>query len=136
MQRLLIIIAVAAVAALIAELYRRRRPAPAPTTTGDIPASLDRSDFVAPDNPWLLAVFTSRTCLACADVVNIMAGFESSTVALQNLEASDHAALHKKYRIDSVPMTLAVDHEGRVRQAYVGPLSEGDRTDLAVLLMS
>lgn len=134
MQRLLIVIVVGLVAAAIAEVYRRRQPTAAPTATGDIPASLDRGDFVAPDAPWLLAVFTSHTCLACAGVVATLSGFESTTVALQNLEVDEQAELHKKYRIDSVPMALAVDREGLVQQAYVGPLSPDDRAELAALL--
>jgi len=134
MERLLIVIVVGVAAALIAELYRRRQPAASPTTTGEVPALLDRVDFVAPDTPWLLAIFTSQTCLACADVVGALSGFESPSVALQNVEVSDDTALHKKYRIDSVPMVLAVDGGGLVQQAYVGPLSPGDRAALAELI--
>jgi len=133
-ERLLIIIAVGLVATLIAAMYRRRQPEAAPTPTGDVPASVDRADFVAPDSPWLLAVFTSKTCLACAGVVGALSGFESNSVALQNVEVSDDAALHKKYRIDSVPMALAVDREGLVQQAYVGPLSPADKSSLGALL--
>ena len=65
MDRLILLIAVAAVASGLALLLQRRRP-DAPVRTGWIvPEQLDRDDFEHPDAPWLVAVFTSDSCDSC-----------------------------------------------------------------------
>ena len=48
-------------------LERRRRPdAPTQPHAAETPAQLDRADFPRPDAPWLVVLFTSRTCESCA----------------------------------------------------------------------
>ena len=68
MERLLIALAVVAVAAVVSEVVRRRRSADAPTQSRrELPSQLDRSDF--PGDNWLVTIFTSESCSTCADVV-------------------------------------------------------------------
>ena len=59
MDRLLLLIAIAAGAGLVAGLVQRRRP-DAPVRTGwAVPDQLDRVDFDQPATPWLVAVLTT-----------------------------------------------------------------------------
>lgn len=118
-----LVAAAALVAAAIAE--RRRRDAP---TAGDwtVPAQLDRSDFPSPGAPWLLVVFSSSTCNVCADVVAKANVLRSDAVAVADVEYSAAPALHERYRIDAVPMTLVVDDRGVVAASVVGPVKAQD----------
>ena len=69
MDRVLLAVVIAVVAAVVALVLRRRARPDAPTQPrGRVPEQLDRRDFSSPDAPWLVAVFTSQTCDACADV--------------------------------------------------------------------
>jgi hypothetical protein len=67
MIRVLIAVAIVALAAGVAAIVNRRRRADAPTQPRyAIPAQLDRADFCEPSAPWLVAVFSSETCPTCA----------------------------------------------------------------------
>lgn len=124
---LLVMAAVAAVAGLVAWLQQQRyRPAPT-TTPGAPPGSLDRRDFRAPDAPVLIAVFTSATCSSCEAVWAELAGYESSSIATQNIEVGSEAALHARYNIDSVPTSVIVDRSGETQAAFVGPIGPDHR---------
>jgi hypothetical protein len=91
-----------------------------------VPASLDRNDFVRPDAPWLVAVFTSSTCDTCALVREKAQALESESVAVQDLEAEADAALHARYDIDAVPLVVMADAEGTVRAHFFGPVTAAD----------
>ena len=71
MTRVLIALVLVAIAAVVALVVERRRPAPPTQPTFAVPAQLDRDDFDRPDAAWLVAVFTSATCDACAGVWEI-----------------------------------------------------------------
>lgn len=131
MDRVILIVVLGALAAIAASIYQRTRPDAQPTQTGHRPTHLTRADFVAPDAPWLLVVFSSATCLACASVWSAVSAFESPTVAVQDVEVSTDPALHRKYRIDSVPTTVIVDASGNVQDSFLGPLSPDDKRSLA-----
>jgi len=120
-------------ATLVALAITRLRPPAAATRAGTLPSHLSRHHFVAPDHRWLVAMFTAESCLSCAQVVDQIRGFESPSIAVQNIEVAREPALHKQYAIESVPTTLVVDREGLVRLAFVGPLSVTDRTSIAEL---
>ncbi len=63
------LVVLAMLVAVGVSLVLRRRKTDAPTQGGfQIPTQLDRGDFVSPEAPWLVAIFTSSTCDACADV--------------------------------------------------------------------
>ena len=131
---LLVMVAVAAVAGMAA-WWQQQRLRPAPTTTpGAPPGSLDRSDFRAPEAPLLIAVFTSKTCSSCDAVWAELSGYESETVVTQNVEVGADAALHARYKIESVPTAVIVDSTGDSQVAFVGPLGPDQRQSLKELL--
>ena len=123
MDRLLLLVLVAANAGTLAHLVQRRRP-DAPVRTGwSVPQQLDRRDFDRPDAPWLVAVFTSATCDTCGSVVDVARPLESQAVAFQEVEAGERRDLHDRYAVDAVPMVLLVDGVGVVRDHHLGPVS-------------
>jgi hypothetical protein len=123
----LIFVALVALAATVAlVLQRRARPAPRPQPRYSVPADLDRDDFVRPDAPWLVAVFTSTTCHSCADTWDKARLLESDAVAVARLEVQADAEVHRRYGIDAVPLVLVADVEGAVRASFLGPPTATD----------
>ena len=123
MDRLIILVAVAAAAATLAFLVQRRRP-DAPIRTGwTVPEQLDRRDFARPDAPWLVAVFTSASCDSCAAVVDVAGPLASDAVAVDVVEVGERRKVHDRYAVDAVPMVLLVDTLGVVRDHHLGPVS-------------
>jgi hypothetical protein len=105
----------------------RRRTADAPTQGGfQIPTQLDRGDFVSPTAPWLVAIFTSSTCDACADVANKALVLASSEVAVQRIDYVDDPGLHKRYKVEAVPTLVIVDQRGVVQKSFLGPMKGQD----------
>ena len=126
--------AVAAVAGMVA-WWQKQQHRPAPTATpGAPPGSLDRTDFRAPEAPLLIAVFTSATCSSCEAVWAELAGYESTSVATQNVEVGESPDLHDRYRIESVPTAVIVDRSGETQAAFVGPLGPDHRQVLRELV--
>ena len=59
MDRALTAVALAGIVLLVAWTLQRRRPADAPVRTGyAVPTQVARADFVRPEAPWLVVVFT------------------------------------------------------------------------------
>ena len=105
----------------------RHRTADAPTQGGfQIPTQLDRGDFVSPTAPWLVAIFTSSTCDACADVANKALVLASSEVAVQRIDYVDDPGLHKRYKVEAVPTLVIVDQRGVVQKSFLGPMKAQD----------
>lgn len=127
MERFLIAAAVVAVAVVLALVVERRRPAPPTQARWSVPAQLDRADFDRPDAPWLLAVFTSATCDACAATIEKAGVLACDEVVVQPVEYRAHTDLHRRYAIDAVPLTLLADVDGVVVASFVG---EPTATDL------
>ena len=120
MDRLILLVVVATVAAVAARLLQRCRP-DAPVRTGwTVPEQLDRDDFDQPDVAWLVAVFTSAACDSCESVMATAAPLASAEVAVQEVEIGTHRAVHDRYAVDAVPMVLIVDALGVVRDHHVG----------------
>ncbi len=125
MYRLLIALAVVAVAAGVAELVRRRRVADPPTQLrGEIPSQVDRADFEGVG--WLVAVFTSDTCDSCADVKRKAEVLKSTEVTVQNVSFQTRNDLHQRYNIDAVPTLVIADSDGVVRAGFIGPVTATD----------
>jgi len=118
--RLLVALVVVVAAVVVARLLERRRPAPPTRDAYPVPAQLDRLDFPRPDAPWLLVLFSSRTCDSCRPMGERVAALESDTVATVDVEAFAEKELHRRYRIDGVPMVVLADAEGVVRAGFVG----------------
>jgi hypothetical protein len=122
--RLVLVLAVVAVAVVAALLAQRRRPdAPANPIDHVAPAQLDRADFVAPASPWLVAVFTSSTCDSCASVWERVVPLASSAVATMEVEVGSRGDLHRRYHITAVPTTVVADADGVVVRSFIGPVS-------------
>src|SRR3954453_895969 len=127
MAQILVAVVLAIAAVAVAAVLRRRRRPEAPTQGGwTTPTQLDRGDFVRPDAPWLIAVFSSGTCNACAEMVAKARVMEAKDVAVQEVEYSDAIELHRRYRIDAVPLVLLADARGVVRASFIGPVSATD----------
>ena len=125
---LVIAVVVAAAAAGVAWWLRSRRPdAPTQGQSWAVPTHVDRADFERPDAPWLVAVFSSATCLACGATLDKARALESSAVAVQDVEAVADKAVHERYGVEAVPMVLVADVEGVVRASFLG---EPTATDL------
>jgi hypothetical protein len=124
----LIAVAVAAIAAVIATVITRRTRVDAPTQPESyaVPAMLDRADFDRPEAPWLVAVFSSSTCLSCQDAWDRARHLESGEVAVEEIEAIARKDLHERYGIDAVPMIVVADDEGVTRASFVGVPSTAD----------
>jgi hypothetical protein len=124
--RILVVLGVVLVAVLVAELLRRRGTPDAPTQPAavyDAPAQLDRTDFEGADRDWLVAVFTSATCNACAETVARASVLSSAHVAVCEVEVTQHADLHRRYGIEAVPIVAIAGPDGVVQRSFVGPVS-------------
>lgn len=113
-------LAVVVVAIVVARLLERRRPAPPTRDAYPVPAQLDRADFPRPDAPWLLVLFSSATCDSCGTMATRLAALEADGVATVEVEAAADKALHRRYRIEGVPMVVLADAQGVVRAGFVG----------------
>ena len=127
MNRVAVVVLVFAVAGVVAFLLQRRRPAP-PTqpTLYPVPTQLDRADFVRPDAPWLVAVFTSSTCGSCQRVVDKARVLEASDVAYQEISYQTDKPLHERYSVEAVPLLVVADAEGVVVKSFVGEVTAID----------
>lgn len=125
-MNLVLVLAGVAVALVASMVMRRRRPN-APTQGGfQLPTQIDRGDFPQPDVPWLVLLFTSATCDACADMLQKARVVESREVAVVDVEYTANRDLHKRYRIDAVPSLIVVDAAGAVRTGFLGPVKAQD----------
>ena len=127
MIQLLVVAALGSVAGVVAMILRNRGVAdPEQGPSYAIPSQLDRRDFMRPEAPWLVAVFSSSTCLACQGTWEKAQLLESDEVATQEVEAVADALLHQRYGIDAVPLVVVVDAGGVVRRSFVGPPTATD----------
>lgn len=128
MLQVAIAAALVAAALLVALVLERRRRVDAPTQPGGwpIPVHLDRADFSRPDAPWLVVVFTSATCESCAGVTAKATQLASRAVAVEEAEVAARPDLHRRYRIEAVPITVVADHGGVVRAGFAGPVTATD----------
>jgi hypothetical protein len=126
MERFLLAASVVAVAAVVAVILERRRPEP-PTQGGwQVPTPRDRADFARPEAPWLVAVFTSATCDSCAQALQRSRVLASDAVAVEEVEVKEKPDLHRRYRIEAVPIIVVADGDGVVRSSFTGPPSATD----------
>lgn len=119
-------LAVVLVAVVVTEVLRRMRTADPPTqpaATYRAPAQLDRSDFEGAEREWLVAVFTSDSCKTCAETLARASVLASDQVAVCEAEVTRHAELHRRYRIEAVPIVAIAGPDGVVERSFVGPVS-------------
>ena len=125
--RILVAVAIVAVAGGIAWWLERRRTV-APPTQGRsvVPQQPDRRDFARPDAPWLVVLFTSSSCDSCQGLFDKARPLESEQVSVTEVEWPAERALHERYRIDAAPITVLVDAEGVTRASFVGAFTATD----------
>src|SRR3546814_19968101 len=100
MELVLIAVALAGVAIGIAWALQRGQKPEAPVRTGyAIPAQLDRADLARPAVPWLVVVFTSATCDACASVWDQDRHLDSDAVAVKAVTTVADRDLHARHSI-------------------------------------
>ena len=127
MDRLTIAAVIIAIVGVIALVSRRRRITDAPTQREyNVPQQLDRNDFVRPDAPWLVVIFSSATCDVCVGVAGRAAILESSEVAVAVVDYGRERSLHEKYKIDAVPTLIVSDITGVTRKHFLGPVNATD----------
>lgn len=129
MDRLVLTAVLVAVAVVVAVVLQRRDASrrDAPTQSAwSVPVQVDRHDFAKPEVEWLVVVFTSSTCDACASVWQKASPLESDAVAVVETEAIRDKELHDRYHIDAVPLLLIADREGVVRASFVGPVDSAE----------
>ena len=127
MTQLLIAAVVLVVALVVGAVLRRRSVVDAPTQpVFSAPAQIDRADFADASAPWLVAVFSSASCGACADVVRKAKVLACAEVAVDDVEYTTSAVLHRKYHVEAVPIVVVADQAGVVRANFVGPISATD----------
>lgn len=125
MERLLLALAIIAVAAVASRVVRSKRSSDPPTQSRRaLPSQLDRADFEG--DGWLVAVFTSESCNTCADVVRKAEVMRSPEVAVAVAPFQVRKDLHERYDIDAVPCLLIADPEGVVRDGFLGPVTATD----------
>lgn len=116
-------VAVALGLALAAVVARIGPDAPSQAVEHEVPAQIDRADFARSECEWLVAVFSSSTCDACAGVLQRASVLESEHVSVVDVEVSDQPAIHDRYRITAVPTTIVADAQGVVVTSFLGPVS-------------
>lgn len=120
-------VVVGALLVLGAQQFNKRRRFEPPTQQAwKVPQQLDRADFVRPDAPWIMVVFTSATCNSCAKVGGMAEVLRSDDVAVDIVDYQNRTDTHKRYAIDAVPTTVIADHQGVVVKSFVGPTTATD----------
>lgn len=126
MSRLVLALVLVAVAVAVALVLRRRQPDPPTQRAWTVPQQLDRRDFDRPEVAWLVAVFSSATCEACAGVLERARALDGEAVVAQDVPHQQRRDLHERYRIDAVPTLVVADADGVVRASFVGPVTSTD----------
>ena len=118
----LVLAAVAAVVAVVTDRSRRKEPPTQPRTYA-APLQVDRSDFPRPDAEWLVLAFTSSTCGTCADVSSKVVVLEGPQVAVAVVDSVEQKDLHDRYQIEAVPIVAIAGADGVVQASFIGPVS-------------
>lgn len=122
-----LLVAIAMAVAIGVSAVLRGRTSDAPTQGGfEAPTQLNRADFASPDVPWLVALFSSSTCNACADVASKASILASTEVAFANVDYVANKDLHTRYNIEAVPTLVIADAHGVVQRAFLGPVKAQD----------
>ncbi len=120
MTRILILVALTAVAVAVAWFLQQRRPEAPSAPSYRAPKQLDRDDFDVPAELALVVVFGSTTCDSCPVAWETVTSVERSETGAQLVHVQDRPDLHKRYKIDGVPTTLVVAPDGAVHASFFG----------------
>ena len=120
-------VAGAMIIALVVSWFLRRRKIDAPTQGGfELPVQLDRNDFVSPEAPWIVVIFTSATCGTCNDVATKAEVLSSHDVAVVRVDYTTDPEMHARYKIEAVPALVVADAAGVVKAGFLGPVKAQD----------
>lgn len=116
----------------IAVLLERHSASTAgPVPTGTVPTRIRRRDLgVGPDG-WLLVLFSSSDCSSCARVRDRISTLAGPDVAIREVDHRSEPELHRRYGIDTVPLTVLVDRSGEVGLAVLGPVDDHHLAEIA-----
>jgi len=115
------------VAALVAwVLDRRTKVGPPAQGRSLVPLQVDRADFPQATTPWLVVLWSSRTCESCRGLFDKMAPLASADVAVVEVEYQTDPDLHRRYQIEAAPVTIVVDAEGVTRASFAGTFTATD----------
>jgi hypothetical protein len=129
----LIAVALGAAALVVAWLINRRKPkATAMISAHHVPDRIDRGEFIRPEAPVLIAVFTSATCASCAAMVATARELASDAVAVDEAELGARADAHRRYEIDAVPILVVADRDGVVRASFAGAVTANELAEALV----
>ena len=127
MAQLVIAVVVMALAAVVGLVLRSRRVTAPPTQPSMVvPAQIDRADFPQATAPWVVVVFSSKSCHTCADVVRKAAVLASKEVDVVDVEFGAAPSLHRKYDVQAVPLLAVADADGVVHRGFAGPVTATD----------
>ena len=127
MTSVVIALTIGVVVAVAALVIRQRRVIDAPTQkVFSAPTQIDRTDFPTAQHEWMIAVFTSASCHACADMLAKAQVVASKNVSVVEIEYSNKKELHSKYNIEAVPTVVVSDVRGIVHKSFLGPVSATD----------
>ncbi len=133
MTNVLIAVALGAAALVVAWLINRRKPkATAMISAHHVPDRIDRGEFIRPEAPVLIAVFTSATCASCAAMVATARELASDAVAVDEAELGARADAHRRYEIDAVPILVVADRDGMVRASFAGAVTANELAEALV----
>jgi hypothetical protein len=118
------IVVVAAAVAFVLE--RRRRTAPPARGRALVPQQVDRNDFPHPATPWLVVLWSSRTCDSCRGLYEKLTPLASDDVAVVEVEFQTAPDLHRRYAIEAAPVTLVADAQGVTRASFAGTFTATD----------
>jgi hypothetical protein len=124
--RIVIALAILAGVGVVAFLMRRRPPDAPPRDVYPVPKQLDRADFPRAEAAWLVALFSSAVCDSCHGLGDKLTPLESVDVAVCEIDAEHHDALHRRYELAAIPTTVIADQQGVVRRAFVGAFTATD----------
>ena len=126
--RILLAAALVVVAALVAWVLDRRkqdrtaRAGPLARPAAARPRTTSRG----PTTPWLVVLWSSRTCDSCRGLFEKMAPLASDDVAVVEVEYQAEPDLHRRYAIEAAPVTIVVDAEGVTRASFAGAFTATD----------
>lgn len=120
MITLVLVAVITAVALGIAAFVNKRRPDAPTTPQFAVPQQLDRNDFEGADSDWVLVLFSSASCLSCADTRAVIEPVRTSEVFVTEIEFDTHRDIHERYGIDGVPALVLADSQGVVHWSFLG----------------
>jgi len=107
---------------------RRRSPVHAPDRTG-WPRQLHRGDFDDGSRPWLVVLFSSRTCGSCDRVRAAVQGLAAPDTRVVEVAYQDAPDLHRRYEVPGVPLVLVAGPDGVVEAGFLGPVTEAELSE-------